>query len=177
MIAQRSQDDMTLLEMILSMDKEAKMNAIDFVHAISRFTAELVRIQNLQVLQKIIFKGYGPVLLNTPIYSTSSAQQTFEAFLNKSDCEQIKTPIKILTSFEVIKMVHDAFKAIKMGDLNGLIRIFSIDKHCCITQFRDFSGRSLLHLAVLYSRPSIVKYLFLDINFNGRVFPIIKYDN
>lgn len=116
----------------------------------------------------MIFDGYGLVLMNTPLFISNPDDSTsigskisLKDYLSSHHMVNSKTLNNFfnnLIDFYVNSLVIDFFKAIKMGDIINLKAIIDLDKKNILTRFKDFSGRSCLHLSILFNRPAVFKY-------------------
>ena len=133
------------------------------------FLQKLTDTDNVQPFKEMILKGYGLVLMNTPIFLDVGStirerfldlhrRVTFNKWLSDSAAENIKETIQKLVKSGFPGMVSNFFNAIRIGDVSRLERIIDSDPHDCLFKVKDYSGRSCLHLSVLYSRLQITKY-------------------
>lgn len=143
------------------MDTKSKQKSSQFLLLISEFVKKMVEANNVMLFQNMIIKSYGIVLVNIPIYLEEDTEIRksipFKEYLESTDNNEIKTCIKHLVRYDFMNMINNFFRAIKIGDLNALMMIIEFDKRKCILKTSDFSGRSCLHVSVLYSRISISK--------------------
>ena len=158
-----------MIEKILTMNSQSKQKSIEFLVLISKFLQKMTDANNVMLFQNMIIKSYGIVLVNIPIYidldkdeeeEASSGSLPFKEYLETSDNNnnnEISACIKHLVRYDFMNMINNFFRAIKIGDLNALMMIIEFDKRKCILKTSDYSGRSCLHVAVLYSRNSITK--------------------
>ena len=118
----------------------------------------------------MIFDGYGLVLMNTPLFisnpddSNSNGKILLKEYISSHHMVNGKTLNNFFDTFidfYVNSLVIDFFKAIKMGDILNLKAIIDLDKKNILTKFKDFSGRSCLHLSILYNRPAVFKYIIM----------------
>ena len=136
---------------------------------ISRFLQKLSETDNVEVIQNLIFKSYGLVLMNTQIFLDLNATArerlldihrriSFEKYLMDSKYEGVKSCVNNLIRCDFLSMVSNFFRAIRIGDMSNLQQIIELDQMKCIMSMRDYSGRTCLHLSVLYSRLQITKW-------------------
>lgn len=123
----------------------------------------------LEVFQNMIFKSFGLVLINIEIFldtNTTPRDRILDlhrrtpllAYLNDmKQHERVKNCILSFIRYDFLNLVKSFFRAIRIGDLNSIMQIIELDKNKCITKMRDYSGRSCLHISVLYSRLQITK--------------------
>ncbi len=171
LLAARDETDLSLYETILELPPDIYSKTKELLELISKFLLGCIRIKDYNLFQEMIFDSYGLVLINTPIFEnlkeiesnnleiTSQAKtQTLKDYLNQSNENQpLIDFFNEYVDFYFNSLVVDFFKAIKMGDTLSLKSIIDLDKKKILTKFKDYSGRSCLHLSILFNRPTVFK--------------------
>ena len=165
LIAQRDQEDVTLVETILTMPPVMYLKAVDFLIEISFFILDIINAENMNLLQEFFLSSYGLVFLNSPVYIEKTSGDfgpeyhvmNLERYLNEINNKSSISPLKSLIGNEFVNLVADFLKSIKAGDLEKMKAVMSYDKRKCLTKVKDFSSRTCLHIAVLYSQATIAK--------------------
>jgi hypothetical protein len=169
LITCRDGKDTTLIEYILLLSRQdSYRRAAVFLREISKFTLELVETKKLKVFQEMIYHSYGLVLLNTPVFNfthdTDDIQQsyfqtlTLEQYVMRNNVYEMKSYIRKFFDADFFKMIGDFFAKIKMGDVSAVKSVLALERNYFLIKFRDYSGRTCLHVAVLYGQKMVTKY-------------------
>lgn len=164
LLTDRDQENLSLVEWIIQMGPLTFKRAEIFLKQISNTMLELLQDKNFKVFQEMIYHSYGLVLLNSPIYNEPEnlklvEQQTitFEQFILENNLNEMKIYLKKFQDMNFFKLANDFVKAIKVGDLVSIRNFLLIEKNHFLVKLKDISGRSCLHLAVLYGQKPVIK--------------------
>lgn len=158
LITQRDETDLTLYETILGLEPNLFMKSTDILIQISNFLQGIINEKDFDLIQEMFFDGYGHILLNTKVdFNNESNSLLLKDNIKKTENDELNKLISNLFDFYFESLVVDFFKAIRMGDLANLKIIIDLDEKKILTKFKDYSGRSCLHLAILHNRPTIFK--------------------
>lgn len=157
-----------MIEKILSSDREVRRVGTEILFKISLFLQKLTESENIEPFRSMILQGYGPILVNTPIFLDIEStvrervvdvhrRVAYGKWLENSSYETIKSLASRLLRQDFVNMVNTFFKAIKIGDMNNLMQIIQMDYDNNLMKVNDFSGRTCLHLSILYGRSKITK--------------------
>ncbi|CAF0745128.1 unnamed protein product [Brachionus calyciflorus] len=159
LLTHRDQDESTLIEAILSTSPNNFKRLNVFMKEISNFLLRIFDEKNFRIFQDMFYQSYGLVLLNTPIYGDETETITFEEFINRNNFNEIKIYLKKIFDSDYLDNINNFVIAIKSGNLNGIKELLKNEKNYSLLRIRDYSGRSCLHLACLFSQSHIVKFL------------------
>ena len=170
LLAARDETDLSLYETLLALPPILFSKATEILRSISKLLLGSIRIKDYDLLQEMIFDSYGLVLVNTYIYEEKAVTSDSDDFQNTNQIQKLGDYINQSNEnkelidffhenvdFYLNSLVVDFFKAIKMGDTLSLKSIIDLDKKKILTKFKDFSGRSCLHLSILFNRPTVFK--------------------
>jgi hypothetical protein len=90
--------------------------------------------------------------------STIKNALTFEKYIIDNDLKEIKNYLRKSFENDFLYRIYAFIAAIKIGDFNSIKKYLTNQEDLFLLTMRDFSGRSCLHLAVLYGQTTIAKY-------------------
>lgn len=167
LIIQRDDNDVTLHETLITLAPNLHSQANVFLNQISQVVYGFLKIQDIDRFKEMVYDSYGFILMNTlvPLQNDSSRDLKpddskkilFRDYILDSTNQTLKEFLKEYIDFYANSLVIDFFKAIKMNDMLNLKAIVDLDKKKILTNFKDFSGRTCLHVAILFNRPIIFK--------------------
>lgn len=169
LIAHRDQENLALIETIMTLEPDSYNKSLVFLKEISDLIKKLIQNNSLDIIQEMIYQSYGLVLMKTPIFpkienkneSLQSAIRkaiTFEKYIIDNDLKEIKNYLRKSFENDFLYRACAFIAAIKIGDFNSIKKYLVNQEDLFLLTMRDFSGRSCLHLAVLYGQTTIGKY-------------------
>ena len=165
LLVQRDQDEVALIESIICMPPALFKRAVVFLKELSDHLLRIVHDDNPQIVRNMVLRSYALTLIKSPVFPQNTFKPsafklagnlTFEEYIEQKNLKQIK---RCIMNFEdhYINMLCQFRQAIKIGDLTSISSLMEGDKKKWLVYSRDYSGRSCLHLAVLYGQASVVK--------------------
>lgn len=166
LLTARDQNQLTLVEWIIMSEEFTRVEV--FLRKISSAMIEFVNERNFRVFQDMINHSYGLILLNTPIYTSSSPSSTknapefartvtFEYFILEQNMTEMRSYLKRFYDMDFFRLVNKFEAAIKSGDMNTIRELLTGEKFQFLGKLKDPFGRTCLHLAILYNQKSLVK--------------------
>ncbi len=159
---------MTIIERIFSSDKESTKISTEILFKISLFLQKLTGEDKAEPFRQMISNGFGLVLLKTPIFLDVEStvrermldihrRQAFGKWLQTTTAESIKETINKIMHSGFATLLNSFFNSIRIGDMNKTTQAIDSDTNGCIMNMKDYSGRTCLHLSVLYGRLQLTK--------------------
>ena len=163
LLTHRDQDCQTLTEMIITLEPNYYKKALAFLKEISDFLLNALSEKNLKIIQKMIYHSYGLVLMSSCIFpkdaditslTVKNSVTLDEYILDNNLFEFIHNSKSFENDF--LYKIYEFNAAIRYGDENSVRKHINENGDKFLIATRDYSGRSCLHLAVLFSQPVIV---------------------
>ncbi|CAF1328391.1 unnamed protein product, partial [Didymodactylos carnosus] len=107
------------------------------------------------VIEKLLLAGFGCHLLLVRSSATNS-----ETLLQRAEYLGLKNVVECLNTlpkYGLSAMITDLRQAVRMDDLTRIQDLFSVKDN--IHYSKDWNGRTIAHLAILYKRPTILQYI------------------
>ena len=165
LITHRDQENCTFTEMIITFEPNNYQKALIFLKETSGLILRMIDEKNYETFQQMIYQSYGFVLMNSFIFKSDENESTsqnlsitnavnFKNFIIDNDMKDL---IVRMETFEnnFSHKIYEFNAVIKVGDLEGVKRYLKTDGNEFLIESRDYSGRSCLHLAVLFGQPNI----------------------
>ena len=166
LVYQRDHEGCTLVETIISLPSEQYKQGLIFLKLINNFIfEEIFENKNFNQFLEFIYNGYSLILVNSK-FDSNKGDKDNEKLINinlfeyiKENCDdEFNKYTKFYLDANFFKILNNFNKFIKTGDLDSLKRLILTDNlKQSLIFFKDYGGRSCLHIAVLYNNIAIVK--------------------
>ena len=173
LITHRDQENNTYTEMIITLAPNNYKKALVFLRETSDLILKILNEKNYEIFQRMIYQSYGLILMNSFIFLNDGNNSS-----NKNETTQTTQHLSLSNAIKLKKYILDndlkellarsetfennyshkihAFNAIiKIGDLEAVKKCLNTEGNSFLITSRDYSGRSCLHLAVLFGQPNI----------------------
>ena len=162
LITHRDQDNRTFTEMIITLEPDNYRKALVFMKETSDFILEILNEKSFEIVKQMIYNSYGLVLMHSYVFFNSNGSSlsiensvTLKKYILDKNLKELIAHSEIFENNYLIK-VYEFNSVIKFGELESVKKYLNSEENAFLLTSRDYSGRSCLHLAVLFGQRNIV---------------------